>query len=159
MYYYSHATLPPPHHCPLPRHQHQLQQQSKHQPVLHSPGGCHPLSLQSLVFVTISGFSVESIIPTQGLWLQSIKYFYINLQIFCRTIEEKSDLEKTFYSLEVFNIGGDCNIFYLSSVILFPEDGSYIDRWYTNYVFTSSQHHLRILCLPALSELDFVIKG
>ena len=36
--------------------------------------------------------------------------------------------KKTFYSLEVFNIGGDCNIFYLSSVILFPEDGSYIDR-------------------------------
>ena len=61
--------------------------------------------------------------------VHSFKYFNRNLTIFCcRTIEEKSDLEKTFYSPEVFNIGGDCNIFYLSSVILFPEDGSYIDR-------------------------------
>ena len=53
------------------------------------------------------------------------------LEIFKSSAEQtrkKSDLEKTFYSPEVFNIGGDCNIFYLSSVILFPEDSSYIDR-------------------------------
>ena len=146
MYYYSHATLPPLPTATPPTPI--AAAHSKHQPVLHSPQSSPPglsssLSLSSLCNNFLVQWGKHYIIPTQGLWLQSIKYFYRNLQIFCRTIEEKSDLEKTFYSPEVFNIGGDCNIFYLSSVILFPEDGSYIDRWYTNYVFTSSQHHPR----------------
>ena len=158
MYYYSHATLPPTTKPPTPRPA----------PVITPglwmssyPSLLSPLSSLSNNFLSRIWFSWESISQTtvhDRSVRRDLDYVQSNtsLQIFCRTIEKKSDLEKTFYSLEVFNIGGDCNIFYLSSVILFPEDGSYIDRWYTNYVFTSSQHHPRMWCWPALPELDLI---